>query len=88
MLEVVYKDEEGTGLGPTLEFYSQLGQELRADKQMWRAGVVDGSLYPRSLQIQEGNQDEVKRICDRFKLAGAFVARSIFDNRMIELPLS
>jgi hypothetical protein len=22
MLEVVFKDEEGTGLGPTLEFYS------------------------------------------------------------------
>jgi hypothetical protein len=55
MLEVVFKDEEGTGLGPTLEFYSSLGRELRADKQMWREGVVDGSLYPKGLQIQENN---------------------------------
>ena len=31
-LEIVYKDEEGTGLGPTLEFYSKLGLELRADQ--------------------------------------------------------
>ena len=31
VLEVVYKDEEGVGLGPTLEFYSKLGDELRAD---------------------------------------------------------
>jgi len=55
MLEVVFKDEEGTGLGPTLEFYSSLGRELRADKQMWREGVVDGSLYPKGLQIHENN---------------------------------
>lgn len=36
ILEVVYKEEEGTGLGPTLEFYSTLAQELRSDKSMWR----------------------------------------------------
>ena len=88
MLEVVFKDEEGTGLGPTLEFYSSLGRELRADKQMWREGVVDGSLYPKGLQIQENNQEQVQVICKKFELAGVFVARSIFDERMIELPLS
>jgi hypothetical protein len=27
-------------------------------------------------------------ICKKFELAGVFVARSIFDERMIELPLS
>jgi len=36
ILEVVFKDEEGTGLGPTLEFYSILGDELRSDKTLWR----------------------------------------------------
>lgn len=88
MLEVVFKDEEGTGLGPTLEFYSQLGRELRADKQMWRQGVVDGSLFPKGFQINESNLDQVQIICKKFELAGIFVARSIFDERMIELPLS
>lgn len=36
VLEVNFMSEEGTGLGPTLEFYSQLAQELRQDKLMWR----------------------------------------------------
>ena len=36
MLEVVFRDEEGSGLGPTLEFYNMLGEELRGDKTMWR----------------------------------------------------
>ncbi len=31
IVEIGYKNEEGTGLGPTLEFYSLLGKELRAD---------------------------------------------------------
>jgi hypothetical protein len=30
----------------------------------------------------------VQIICKKFELAGIFVARSIFDERMIELPLS
>jgi hypothetical protein len=29
MLEIVFKDEEGVGHGPTLEFYSALSSELR-----------------------------------------------------------
>jgi hypothetical protein len=44
----VYKDEEGTGLGPTLEFYSILGKELRADETLWRKNTSDSMLYPKS----------------------------------------
>ena len=36
MLEVVFRDEEGSGLGPTLEFYNMLVEELRGYKTMWR----------------------------------------------------
>ena len=60
VLEVVFRDEEGSGLGPTLEFYNMLGEELRADKTMWRQGVTDGSLYPCSLQITDEHQAEAK----------------------------
>jgi E3 ubiquitin-protein ligase TRIP12 len=49
MLEVTYKDEEGTGIGPTLEFYNLLGKEIKTDKLLWRENTVDHMLYPRSI---------------------------------------
>lgn len=37
MLEIQYENEVGTGLGPTLEFYALVSQELqRADLGLWR----------------------------------------------------
>lgn len=37
LLEVQYEDEVGTGLGPTLEFYTLVSRELQqADLHMWR----------------------------------------------------
>lgn len=36
LLEVLYKDEEGTGLGPTLEFYATISTELKENKLLWR----------------------------------------------------
>ncbi|XP_037076185.1 LOW QUALITY PROTEIN: E3 ubiquitin-protein ligase TRIP12-like [Pollicipes pollicipes] len=37
LLEVQYENEVGSGLGPTLEFYSQVSRELqRADAELWR----------------------------------------------------
>ena len=55
LLEINYQGEEGTGLGPTLEFYSLLGLELASDKTMWRQNTADGCLYPRCLQITPQN---------------------------------
>ena len=40
LLEIQYEDEVGTGLGPTLEFYALVSQELqRADLDIWRGEV-------------------------------------------------
>ena len=37
ILEIQYENEVGTGLGPTLEFYALVSQELqRADLELWR----------------------------------------------------
>lgn len=47
MLEITYVGEEGTGIGPTLEYYSLLGKELSADQSLWRINQVDGMLMPR-----------------------------------------
>jgi E3 ubiquitin-protein ligase TRIP12 len=49
ILEVVYKDEEGTGIGPTLEFYSTVSNELRSDTSLWRSNTTDGTLFPKGI---------------------------------------
>ncbi len=37
LLEIQYQDEVGTGLGPTLEFYTLVSREVQqANLQMWR----------------------------------------------------
>ena len=44
LLEIQYENEVGTGLGPTLEFYSLVSQELqRADQEMWRGEIVSST---------------------------------------------
>ncbi|XP_076454353.1 E3 ubiquitin-protein ligase TRIP12-like isoform X2 [Babylonia areolata] len=41
LLEIGYENEEGTGLGPTLEFYALVSKELqRADLELWRGEEV------------------------------------------------
>ena len=38
-IEIQYLNEVGTGLGPTLEFYTLVSQELRrAELRLWRSG--------------------------------------------------
>lgn len=55
---------------------------LRKDQTLWRLNVPDDSLYPKPI-----NTDS-KLICEKFQLAGVFVAKSITDSRLIDLPLS
>uniref|UniRef100_W5MNK9 E3 ubiquitin-protein ligase n=1 Tax=Lepisosteus oculatus TaxID=7918 RepID=W5MNK9_LEPOC len=56
MLEIQYENEVGTGLGPTLEFYALVSQELqRADLGLWRGEEV-------TLSNPKGNQEGTKYI--------------------------
>ncbi|XP_040204751.1 E3 ubiquitin-protein ligase TRIP12 isoform X3 [Rana temporaria] len=56
MLEIQYENEVGTGLGPTLEFYALVSQELqRADLGLWRGEEV-------TLPNPKGSQDGTKYI--------------------------
>ena len=79
ILEVEYFDEVGTGLGPTLEFYSLVSKEFaRKDLKLWRdsdassPGVyVDhpNGLYPASISGLESNRDAeqcVPSCCSEF----------------------
>lgn len=57
VLEVEYFGEVGTGLGPTLEFYTLLSHDLqRVSLEMWRLN----SSHKPSMEIDENDQNEGK----------------------------
>lgn len=93
-LEVEYKDEVGTGLGPTLEFYYLMAQEIKGScvpqstQNIWRTGMADNTLYPSPLNLVKIGSEETQRVYDLFRLAGMMVAKSISDDKLIDLPLS
>jgi len=89
ILEVEYFEEVGTGLGPTLEFYSTVSREFSKKKlKLFRdtdtsdaeeyAGGPNG-LFPRPLA------EENQVITHLFKTLGKFVARSMIDSRIIDI---
>jgi hypothetical protein len=46
-------------------------------------------LFPRAIEkVTEANSQEVKIINEKFALAGAMVARSLIDDRLINLSIS
>lgn len=93
ILEVEYFEEVGTGLGPTLEFYSTVSKEFSKKKlKLWREMDSNDSeefisgphgLFPRPLAIE--NAANVDRVLFLFKMLGKFVARSMIDSRIIDL---
>eukprot|EP00349_Pseudokeronopsis_sp_Brazil_P008143 CAMPEP_0202968368 /NCGR_PEP_ID=MMETSP1396-20130829/13637_1 /ASSEMBLY_ACC=CAM_ASM_000872 /TAXON_ID= /ORGANISM="Pseudokeronopsis sp., Strain Brazil" /LENGTH=165 /DNA_ID=CAMNT_0049694601 /DNA_START=4074 /DNA_END=4571 /DNA_ORIENTATION=+ len=86
-LDVEFKDEVGTGLGPTLEFYNLIAEELKNPSLgMWRPKMPDNCLFPSPLNPNQ--TEDCQKIYELFRLAGTFVAKSIVDDRLIDLPLS
>ena len=95
ILEVEYFEEVGTGLGPTLEFYSTVSKEFSKKKlKLWRdmdspsaMDFVSGQtgLFPRPLSEQEASTPNGERILHLFRMLGKFVARSMLDSRIIDL---
>lgn len=103
MLEIQYKDEVGTGLGPTLEFYALVSKEMqRSDLDMWRGdktvaqngkGVPTNYIYsPAGLfplpLSRSTKQSTLTKVCNKFKLFGTFLAKSVMDSRVLDIPLS
>ncbi|TQN72180.1 putative ubiquitin fusion degradation protein [Colletotrichum shisoi] len=95
ILEVEYFEEVGTGLGPTLEFYSTVSKEFAKKKlKLWREmdsndseEYISGAsgLFPRPLSDDEAGAPNGERILQLFKTLGKFVARSMIDSRIIDL---
>ncbi|XP_037777224.1 E3 ubiquitin-protein ligase HECTD1-like isoform X5 [Penaeus monodon] len=116
ILEVEFREEEGTGLGPTLEFYALVAGELqRADLGMWLCDDQTADpITPPALDGGNGNGDSQARppgyyirrqgglfpaplpqdssVCDKavelFTFLGIFLAKTLQDNRLVDLPLS
>lgn len=77
-VEIEYEGEEGTGLGPTLEFFDLVANEIRG-MRVW-GDTEDHCLFPRAGLSEE----EAKE----FVFIGSFVAKAVCDQRMIDLPIS
>lgn len=95
ILEVEYFEEVGTGLGPTLEFYSTVSKEFSKKKlKLWRDNdpgegdeFVNGpnGLFPRPWSNDFLISEDGEKILQLFKMLGKFVARSMIDSRIIDI---
>ncbi|KAK5773550.1 hypothetical protein RI543_005179 [Arxiozyma heterogenica] len=89
VLEFQYTDEEGSGLGPTLEFYSTISKDFAQKKlNLWRTSNFDegndyvtGLLYPKPVAETDSQK---QKIVELFDYLGTFIARSLLDNRIVD----
>ncbi|RKF58260.1 putative ubiquitin-protein ligase [Golovinomyces cichoracearum] len=98
ILEVEYFEEVGTGLGPTLEFYSTVSKEFSKKKlKLWRETDCDDAgefafgargLFPAPMSEEQSKHENGKRILHLFKMLGKFVARSMIDSRIIDVSFN
>lgn len=99
VLEVEYFDEVGTGLGPTLEFFSTVSKEFSKKKlKIWRENDSGSSgaeyafgqrgLFPAPMSDEQAEQDSGKKQLHAFKILGKFVARSMLDSRIIDISFN
>jgi E3 ubiquitin-protein ligase TRIP12 len=92
ILEVEYFNEVGTGLGPTLEFYTLVSKEVqRRDMNIWIDSSASGTwvdapagLFPRPTNPAVLSEESLKH----FEFIGSFVAKAMFDNRLLDIPFS
>lgn len=87
MLEFDFEQEEGSGLGPTLEFYSLLAEDFKKRKEMWR-NTDDFSYFPKPFMSKETDQRAVTSEINTWKILGAIVGRSVLDERIFDMRFS
>ncbi|RMD39488.1 hypothetical protein DV735_g5640, partial [Chaetothyriales sp. CBS 134920] len=98
VLEVEYFEEVGTGLGPTLEFYSTVSKEFSKKKlDMWRSHDASAKsefafgkngLFPAPMSAADSKSESASKIYALFRMLGMFVARSMLDSRIIDLSFN
>ncbi|GIK07061.1 ubiquitin fusion degradation protein 4 [Aspergillus viridinutans] len=98
VLEVEYFEEVGTGLGPTLEFYSTVSKEFSKKKlKIWRENDCHNDeefafgkrgLFPAPMSEEQAASEPGKKQLSLFKTLGKFVARSMLDSRIIDISFN
>ncbi|KAF9454223.1 hypothetical protein P691DRAFT_809767 [Macrolepiota fuliginosa MF-IS2] len=98
ILEVEYFEEVGTGLGPTLEFYSLVSKEFaRKDLKIWRDADTAGTgtyvshptgLYPVPLHPEDPSADGGQKRTHILRIIGQFIAKAMLDSRIIDLSFN
>lgn len=98
ILEIEYFDEVGSGLGPTLEFYSSVSNEFcKKSLCMWRdeSDVNEGEhvsalkgLFPRAMDLAQIVSENGKKTLFLFSALGTFVARSLLDSRIVDFTFN
>jgi E3 ubiquitin-protein ligase TRIP12 len=98
MLEVEYFEEVGTGLGPTLEFYSTVSKEFSRKKtKLWRENESSSGgdyafgrrgLFPAPMNEEISTTENGQRVLHLFKVLGKFIARSMLDGRIIDVSMN
>ena len=95
VLEIEYMGEEGTGMGPTLEFYAATSKEFsKHSLNMWRGsnkaekGYVEApfGLFPKTF-TKPGSRS-AKKVVHLFKTLGQFIAKGLLDFRIIDIPFN
>lgn len=99
--EVEYSEEVGTGLGPTLEFYTLICCEFqRSGLGLWRddhleaedSGLLVSSCglfpHPLSPSLSTSNSTVFSAVIKKFNLLGQIVAKALQDGRLLDLPFS
>ena len=98
VLEVEYFEEVGTGLGPTLEFYSSVSKEFSKKKlKLWRENESNEDdeyafgkrgLFPAPMSAAQAGTENGAKILELFRTLGKFVARSMLDSRIIDVSFN
>ncbi len=104
ILEVEYFNEKGTGLGPTLEFYTLVSRALqRSNLNMWLSTSVTKTREPAGHKSKEDEYEHVfnpnglfpaplqardEKVIDLFEFMGTFIAKGVLDGRLLDLPLA
>ncbi|EUC59067.1 E3 ubiquitin protein ligase [Rhizoctonia solani AG-3 Rhs1AP] len=92
VLEVEYFEEVGTGLGPTLEFYSLVSKEFaRRELKMWRDAdsSIEDPYVQRPLGLFPAPEiNPEAKLTKLWAILGQFVGKALLDSRIIDLSFN
>ena len=50
--------------------------------------MIDNTLFPAPLNLLKASNDDIVKVYELYRVAGMMIAKSISDDKLIDLPLS